>query len=99
MPHRTSLTTVIIEFFSQKIASGSVHFRMADLEKFVRKHARNIAAESTGRVLRNAKKSGQLDYVLLSRNDSTYRIVRIGDLTVPSDDDPARAPKRRRVRI
>ena len=51
-------------------------FRMEDLKRFVENRVKGrIAPASTDRILRQLRQQGFLDYIVVSRRQSLYRIV------------------------
>jgi hypothetical protein len=67
---------LVLEFYQIRLSSGKIQFHMADLNRFVLSHT-GIAPDSAGRILRDMRKHGQLDYTLISRKESLYEFKRV----------------------
>lgn len=55
-----------------RICLGST-FRMEQLAAFVADRGERVAPDSAGRILRDLRQKGAVEYTLLSRRDSLYR--------------------------
>lgn len=72
------LEEAILAFCTQRLAAGSRDFVMSDLVGFIQQSQGAVAPDSPSRILRQLRTRGVLQYELLSRADSRYRIVRLG---------------------
>ncbi len=68
---KVSIADVIIEFF--RLRRVGDRFFASELHAFVRDHAQ-IAPASADRVMRDLRKSGQVNYCVISRSRSEYRV-------------------------
>lgn len=66
---------------------GRVDFHMAELTAFVRDRSA-IAPDSPGRILRMLRRAKQIDYVVVSRRDSLYRLVAVDGVTERPSAEP-----------
>lgn len=53
------------------------HFYASKLRGFVQMRSPNIAPESPGRILRQLRIAGRVDYIVVSRAASLYRVVAV----------------------
>lgn len=53
-------------------------FYAEDLLNHVERYVGKVAPDSPGRVLRQLRRLGAVDYVVINRRNSHYRIVRVG---------------------
>jgi len=78
--HLTRVTdnigATVVEFCQRRLGSG---FCAAELRGYVTQRHPLIAPESPGRILRELKKRGVVDYELVSRAQSLYRMVSVRD--------------------
>jgi len=65
---------VILNFCSLRLNRC---FYMKDLNRYVQMLLPNVAPDSPGRTLRSLKKKGILDYELMSRGNSIYKIKKV----------------------
>ena len=65
------IAPLILKFFSLR-AEGE-QFHMADLTRFVNSHV-TIAPDSAGRILRDMRQAGELNYQVVDRRNSLYQI-------------------------
>ena len=73
---RSRIGAVIVQFCTDRLASGNSHFRMAELDAHVRETVRGpIAPESVGRILRDLRQSKRIAYILVSRSGSEYEVI------------------------
>lgn len=55
-------------------------FHNADLQKYVSEHVNGfVSPESPGRILRDLRANGKIDYKLVSRSQSLYRATAVGE--------------------
>jgi hypothetical protein len=66
-----SIADTILEFF--RLRRIGDRFFAADLHRFVGTHAQ-VAPASADRVMRDLRKSGQVNYCVVSRSRSEYRV-------------------------
>lgn len=67
------LDDTIMAFLGQRLRTGLTDFHMGDLVDFVQKRSA-VAPDSASRILRSLRLRKLIDYTLLSRSDSLYRI-------------------------
>lgn len=63
-----------IEIHVLNFCSINREFHMEELTRFVSSKARGVAPDSPARILRQLRGSGVLDYVVVNRSQSLYRI-------------------------
>ena len=69
----------IVRFFELRLFAWGPYFHMADLAAYVQQEQPDVAPDSPSRVLRALKAQGRLDYQVVDRRASLYRIVRVGE--------------------
>jgi hypothetical protein len=74
---RQKIDGVVVEFLEQLLDDGFSDFRMDDLHAFVTKRGYDVAPDSPGRVLRALRRIGEVDYWIVRRSDSLYRLVHV----------------------
>lgn len=81
MTHATNLQRVtdnigdvVYEFCRRHVGW---HFHATELRGFVQTRCTGIAPESPGRILRELRKQGRVQYELVSRRGSLYRVVAV----------------------
>lgn len=74
----------IIDFYRKRVAQGQRDFRLVDLFEFVTKKI-TIAPNSAARIMQYLRREGRLDYEVLNRRKSLYRILWYRD---DGDDAP-----------
>jgi len=67
----------MILMFAREQGCGAP-FRVETLRRYVRTRAPGIAPDSPGRVLRQLRLKGALDYVVVNRRQSLYQFKRAG---------------------
>lgn len=68
------IAPVILEFSELHATKGRRDFHVEDLRKFVRARVPGeIAPDSPGRILRELRQVGRLDYIIVNRRQSHYR--------------------------
>jgi hypothetical protein len=72
----SSLAATIIEFAKDQIAAGSPEFHAEQLRTFINER-KTAAPSSPTRILQLMRKNGQLNYELVSRSKSLYRIISV----------------------
>lgn len=65
---------VVLAFCRQILIDGRPRFSMRELTAYVRRCVGEIAPDSPGRTLRELRKSGALNYELVSRKASLYQL-------------------------
>ena len=70
---RTRIHSVVTDFCREHVGN---QFHMVDLTEYVRERA-HIAPDSPGRILRDLRRTGILDYEVLNRRESLYEIRRV----------------------
>lgn len=68
---RAAIAGLILEFF--EVRGIGAQFHMAELMRFVNSHM-IIAPDSAGRILRDMRQDGELNYAVIDRRKSLYRI-------------------------
>lgn len=83
------ITWAIIDFMRRRLASGRLNFKADDLRRYAigAVGAQMVAPGSPDRIMRQLRQGGTVDYVLVSRSKSLYRVVFV---------KPEKAAKRRR---
>lgn len=71
---RVKLSHAILMFVTKRRMDGRLDFHADDLREYVNRHAPG-ALGSPDRVLRDLRQRGLVNYELLSRRGSLYRIV------------------------
>jgi hypothetical protein len=66
----------VLAFCRGRLALGLDEWRMSDLTEYVRERVM-CAPDSAGRILRQLAQQGALEYQLVSRAESRYRIVTV----------------------
>lgn len=75
---RGAIGQVVLAFCDERLTLDCPEFHMADLDGYVREHARCVVApESPARILRDLAARGAVVYSLLSRRASRYRLVAV----------------------
>jgi hypothetical protein len=69
---RDNIAATVIEFCRDKVGCT---FNATYLRNQVTRRHPNIAPDSPGRILRDLRRRGLVDYVLVSRAQSLYRVV------------------------
>jgi hypothetical protein len=68
-----NIAKIIIDFCKEKVHAQSAQFTMTELEEYVtKKH--QITPGSAGRILRDLKLMGRIQYDVISRPDALYRL-------------------------
>lgn len=70
---RTSIAPLVLAFCAERLRS-TCQFHVAELHEFV-KQSTPVAPASCDRVLRDLRAAGEVDYVILSRRQSLYRLM------------------------
>ncbi len=65
----------VLRFFLTRVYNKRLDFRMQDLQKFVVKQVGYVAPDSPSRVMRMLRKGGSLNYEVLNRAGSQYRVL------------------------
>ena len=75
---RSRIGAAVTAFIRERIASGRLEFRIAELHDYVTEQCGGAPA-SPDRILRDGRQRGWFDYTVLSRRKSLYKIIdRIG---------------------
>lgn len=82
----------IIEFWRTRLGDDT-DFHMEDLVSFVRAQIPNVAPDSASRILRDLKHKGVLNYVVLSRSKSLYRLLPLEPVPEPEPDSISEPPE------
>lgn len=74
---RSRIGSLILEFYEFRLHINATDFHMEDLKRFVENRApySRIAPDSPGRILRQLRQEGHLNYKVISRRQSLYRVV------------------------
>lgn len=68
---------IILRFFSSRLAQGLPEFRAEQLHAYVsREH--KTAPDSANRIMRSLRQGLAVDYLVVSRRESRYRILSVG---------------------
>ena len=73
------IADAVLAFCRARLAAGRPEFHADDLLSFVGCRVQGLAPDSPSRVLRMLRREGLLDYAVLSRKDSLYRVSRVAD--------------------
>lgn len=84
----TKIGRVILEFYRERLEAGTPDFYMTDLSTYVQAKVPEVAPDSPRRVFNDLKNKGALNYELLSRRDSHYRLVALGPAAQETPMDP-----------
>jgi len=77
---RLKIEGAITSFASARLLANNVTFHMEDLLLHVREQVPFIAPDSPSRILRLLRQDGVIDYMVISRKNSLYRLYRVRDL-------------------
>jgi hypothetical protein len=66
----------VVAFVEARLRLGVPEFTMTDLHQYVAAH-HTTAPDSAGRILRDLKQRGRVNYVLVSRRQSRYRALAV----------------------
>jgi len=69
------IAPLILEFAR---VMGTREFHVETLRRFVRHYYPEIAPDSPGRILRQLRIEGRLDYSVINRRDSLYQFHKLG---------------------
>ena len=73
---RSRIGALIMEFCTERVKHFEGTFFMEELRVYIdRKLAGCIAPDSPGRILRQLRQKGELNYIVLFRSQSLYRVV------------------------
>ncbi len=67
------ISPVVLAFCREIVRQGRPRFSMRELTAYVRRCVGEIAPDSPGRILRELRGTGALQYTLISRRESLYR--------------------------
>ncbi len=70
----------ILRFASEVVRSREPTFHMADLLARVREDVPETAPDSPSRILRLLRQAKKLDYEVINRRDSHYKLLSVGKL-------------------
>lgn len=71
-----ALASAILRFCRARLATGRSEFYANELREYVQ-GSQDSAPASADRVLRALRRDGILDYVVVSRKDSLYKLLRV----------------------
>jgi len=74
---RGRVQVVVLAWCRERLAAGTTEFRMAELAEHVAQ-TQTTAPDSAGRILRELRQMGLVEYTLLSRARSEYRLDSAG---------------------
>lgn len=74
---RKAIGPAIITFLAMRLSTGRVEFKADDLRRAVAS-VHPTAPASADRILRSLRQSGDIDYELVSRSESRYRVLSVG---------------------
>ncbi len=78
---RSKIERVVIEFLDQLIEDGFSDFRIENVRAYVESCGVTVAPDSPGRILRMLRREGVVDYWIVNRSESLYRIVSVNGRT------------------
>jgi len=64
----------VLDFFELRVRNAAPAFHMSELTEYVRSRV-PTAPDSAGRIMRHLRDEGALDYELVSRSKSLYRVT------------------------
>lgn len=67
----------VLDFCRGRLAEGRPDFHAEELLAHVGAQVAGLAPDSPSRVLRLLRREGRLDYAVLSRKDSLYRVLQV----------------------
>lgn len=70
----TRIGGLIDNFITERIVTNQPEFFMDELREYVRNNG-VIAPDSPGRILRQKRLDGEIDYVVISRSRSRYKLL------------------------
>ena len=71
-----AITWAIVAFFKRRLATGQAEFKADDLRRYVREQVGDaIAPASPDRIMRHLRHGGTINYELVSRSESRYRVT------------------------
>lgn len=76
----TKIAPLVMEFCRQIWADAKrslPQFHAVELTAFVRRRMDGLAPDSAGRILRELRKRGRVDYKIVSRRDSLYQLMAV----------------------
>jgi len=68
------IAEAIVAFCRRRCSIGSDRFHMADLLAHVRREVGEVAPDSPGRILRQLRQRGEINYAVIDRAASEYQI-------------------------
>ena len=74
---RQRLSAVVLDFCSEVIQQQPPHFRLEDLYRFVVGAGVDCAPNSPYRILRQLQSEGLVEYDVISRGQSLYRVTQV----------------------
>ena len=69
------IAALVVEFCSRALESGQPQFHMEELTLYVYEKVKVSAPDSAGRILRDLRQRGVLNYRVLSRSKSLYEVL------------------------
>ena len=67
---------IVLDFYRSRLRSGCHEFHMDQLTEYVQANlAEALAPDSPGRILRQLRKVGRLEYIVLNRQQSLYKFL------------------------
>ena len=82
---KKKISDLILEFYHERILAIPVEgqpdpclFYANDLAEYMNKQIPNTTFDSASRILRDMRQCGQLDYEVVKRSESLYRLERLG---------------------
>lgn len=74
---------VILRYYQHKLSGAASDFHMEDLVTYVQTTIPSVAPDSASRILRNLRTQGELNYEVLSRTNSHYRMLPLSETNTP----------------
>lgn len=71
-------------FYTQRMSQGFLVFHADDLRQFVTAVVGPVAPGSADRVLRDMRQSGEVNYTVLDRKNSQYKLLPLDPKTAPA---------------
>lgn len=74
---RAKLADAILAFCRQRLERGQAEFHAGELLAFVEARVMGLAPDSPSRILRLLRRERKVDYTVVSRKDSLYRVMQV----------------------
>ena len=75
---RLKIGDLIVAFHRERLFSGQHEFHANELATYIQRQIPDTTFDSASRILRNMRQRGEIDYEIISRRDSHYRLLKLG---------------------